>query len=576
MKDDMPSQLYLTRRGDVYQFRRKVPPELIPVLGKREFKRSLKTGDRREAERRARVEALKSDREIVEARRKLGPDIRSQSSDTLAPSLPDLTDEQIKHVGSVYYAHLLDEDEETRLLGFFDPDEPLPEAPVPSFEEHAQLSEEMDESNRHNYARGKEGSFFRGEAEEVLTWTNVNLRLDPQSPSWRKLVRELQAASIRAAEAIRARNEGRVVETPAMPEAPKAHPGAPERPPLGVLVNEYVAERSPRWEAKTAKDQRAWLDLFVEALDAAERDITRVTRADLRTFRDIVRRLPPNRTKNRELRGLSPAKAADRAEELGIPAMAPANISKGLGFVGAFFGWAVQEQYITESPARGLRVEVTQKARDERDPFSPEQLRKMFHSDLYGGPKVDRDSARFWVPLIMLWTGARPEEILQLECRGVEERDDIAAIRIRELHEESHVKTEAGNRTIPIHPELVRIGLLDLVAQRRKERGGRLFPDAKRGEDGYYSSVFSKWANRWLDSVGVKTKKTVLYSLRHNFKDALREADVDEPKQKQLMGHADPSMSGRYGAGYSTRALHEAVSRVSYPGLDLRQLHRCD
>jgi len=58
---------------------------------------------------------------------------------------------------------------------------------------------------RHNYARGKIDGFYMDEADEVLSWDEIDLRLDPVSPSLKKLTRELQAASIKVSEAIKSR-----------------------------------------------------------------------------------------------------------------------------------------------------------------------------------------------------------------------------------------------------------------------------------------------------------------------------------------------------------------------------------
>ena len=50
------------------------------------------------------------------------------------------------------------------------------------------------------------------------------------------------------------------------------------------------------------------------------------------------------------------------------------------------------------------------------------------------------------------------------------------------------MKSEAGQRVVPVHPELVRIGFLDYVAAMKKASERKLFPDLRRGAEGYYSS----------------------------------------------------------------------------------------
>ncbi len=102
------------------------------------------------------------------------------------PPLKELSNAQIKRLGEIYYAFRLEEDEETRLEGFYEADGCQPDLPAPFFNEYEEDIRTMDELTRHGYARGKIDVFFMDEAKELLTWDNVNLRLDNNS-SVRKL-----------------------------------------------------------------------------------------------------------------------------------------------------------------------------------------------------------------------------------------------------------------------------------------------------------------------------------------------------------------------------------------------------
>lgn len=59
--------LYLTKRNATYYFRRVIPEELRPILGKQEFTFSLGTKDKEEAKRRRSMHAVRTDRLIEEA-----------------------------------------------------------------------------------------------------------------------------------------------------------------------------------------------------------------------------------------------------------------------------------------------------------------------------------------------------------------------------------------------------------------------------------------------------------------------------------------------------------------------------
>ena len=89
---------------------------------------------------------------------------------------------------------------------------------------------------------------------------------------------------------------------------------------------------------------------------------------------------------------------------------------------------------------------------------------------------------------------------------------------------DKRLKGSHSKRRIPIHPEILRLGFLDYLAERRGDDSHpRLFPTAARGADGYYSSPFSKWFGRFRTlTLGAECKAT-FHSFRHHFREALDE-----------------------------------------------------
>ena len=248
----MPGHPRLYRRGAVYWHRAAVPVDIKDTYPKAEETFSLRTKDHREALKLVRIEAARVDRLFDDHRRRMA--LQAE------PPLRTLTDEQIKRIGEIYYAHLLDEDDDIRTEGFVDR----------SFEEWAEDIDFFDAVTRYDFARGEVNSFYMDEADEVLGWSNVNLRLAEASPSCRKLARELQAAAIRAYKAKRARNEGEPVETPTPPSVVGPRPAAVElvdtpvfrssvsdAPRLSHLVEEWIAEKSrTSWVPKRLRGER--------------------------------------------------------------------------------------------------------------------------------------------------------------------------------------------------------------------------------------------------------------------------------------------------------------------------------
>ena len=92
-------------------------------------------------------------------------------------------------------------------------------------------------------------------------------------------------------------------------------------------------------------------------------------------------------------------------------------------------------------------------------------------------------------------------------------------------------------------------------------RRGVMFP--KAGANGYFSHNFSKWFGRYLKQVEIKTTKTTFHSFRHNFKDRLRNAGIEDSRQNALMGHSDGSVPSIYGSEQSLKILNDDIQKIN-------------
>jgi integrase len=143
------------------------------------------------------------------------------------------------------------------------------------------------------------------------------------------------------------------------------------------------------------------------------------------------------------------------------------------------------------------------------------------------------------------------------------------------------LKTKSSARMVPLHPELERLGFVQYVEAVKNERGadGWLFVDVSP-QAGEGAKAWGKWFGRYLRETGITDKRKVFHSLRHNFKDALRAGGVPEDLNDSLCGHSNGRSVGRgYGSKeivhrYGMERLVDAVSKVSYRGLDLSPIAR--
>jgi integrase len=133
---------------------------------------------------------------------------------------------------------------------------------------------------------------------------------------------------------------------------------------------------------------------------------------------------------------------------------------------------------------------------------------------------------------------------------------------------------------VPVHPELVKLGFLDLVEDRRNASGksAPLVPLLRPGPRGGYAEGWSKWFGRYIRGIGIGNPARVFHSFRHTFKDALRSAGASEDLHDALTGHSGGGVGRAYGAKEMARwfgltRLAEAVGKVDYRGLDLSHLY---
>lgn len=361
-----------------------------------------------------------------------------------------------------------------------------------------------------------------------------------------------------------------------------------------ITVKQLFAEymKDPK-KVRVLSTQKNYL-IILRALEeqfGSDKYVHEITQEDVEQIRDLLLHAPTNAKK------MAPGKTLKAASDLAViydwPLISRATVNVHLSKLNAVMAFAKHKRYILENPATGLLLEEKDSKKDKRNPFDTAQLQAIFSAPLYKGCVDDENGynkvgknyprrARFWVPLISLYTGMRLNEICQLEIADVVEHDNVNVIFIREESEdgnsEKQVKTPAGIRYIPVHPELKKMGLMEYVVDMKKAGHKRLFPDLKKSPLGYFSVDFSKWFGRFLINVGVKKKKTSFHSFRHNFRDAMSKALVPHDYILLLGGWSGESVDSRYGGGNSSIGItandvYNQLIRIEYKDLDLSHLY---
>ena len=244
----------------------------------------------------------------------------------------------------------------------------------------------------------------------------------------------------------------------------------------------------------------------------------------------------------------------------------------------SLFAHAEEMEWIETNPLRGrlLRDLLPKVLQSNRTMLTPEELSKMLASEEFLEAKDgtrEAQAARFWLPLLCLFQGARANEIACLKIEDVGQAKGISFIHIRR-----GLKTAASERRVPLHREILRQGFLDFVAKRKAaDPLGWLFPGLEENKNGSRADGVCKWWGRRRDKITGKAKKGAIggggiHSLRHSWKRAAVEAGMPQEILNSLGGWSSKgsgvNASFRYGldedgSPFPLKTLKQHLDRVN-------------
>ena len=187
---------------------------------------------------------------------------------------------------------------------------------------------------------------------------------------------------------------------------------------------------------------------------------------------------------------------------------------------------AVAADLIPANPFRGLGPDrsAIAAARRSYSRFDHDQLARFF-------ARTERENgAVLWLPRLLLLTGARLEEMAQLRAAWFVRRDGVEVI---DLHD-AQVKSAHNRRYIPLHRDLLDLGILDLV----RRSPDRLFPELRyRPSAERWSGAISMKLNRTIDTALGRDRRLTVHSLRKTFEHAAYVIGVPKPSINAITGH---------------------------------------
>ncbi len=194
-----------------------------------------------------------------------------------------------------------------------------------------------------------------------------------------------------------------------------------------------------------------------------------------------------------------------------------------------------------------LFAEVRVKVEDTpRLPYDTRMIQELF---ILGDALDDLNLEARLLFFIMTETGARPSEITGLLPEDYFLNETVPFIWIRENAFRKTLKTSQSERKIPL------VGVALMAARLIAPTGFTRYQE--RPEHA------SATINKYLRSRGLRpTARHSLYSLRHSYKDRLRDVGAPEEMIDELIGHS--SKRPQYGRGHTLEKKHEWLERIAF------------
>ena len=214
-------------------------------------------------------------------------------------------------------------------------------------------------------------------------------------------------------------------------------------------------------------------------------------------------------------------------------------------------------------------VEKTKKSEKKpHQPYSNEQLLEMFNPK-YTYFKKHPDA--FWVCMIALFTGARANSAITLQYDDVIEKDGIWCINFTENHPIKHLKNEASERIVPIHPQLLDLGFVDYVKRRQTALSAKgtdfIFPKCQTKNGTYNSRYTVRVILNFLQEIGVKsgTKDSYdFHSFRKNASIAMQNAGIIATFINDIIGWEGKTTMEQSYSNHTLQQIKTEMSKFNY------------
>lgn len=305
---------------------------------------------------------------------------------------------------------------------------------------------------------------------------------------------------------------------PAVPAVPAVRTKAPSAAPtLAKAIQNYEQIEAPTLKPNTWEQRRRNFESFMKAVGGS-------TQVD-----EITRPM-----------------AAAWADDLQRSGLSKRYVANCVSHTAQLFESLIRAGHVTkgENPVKGL---VVLKAKEKQalrakgqawEAFDVSTLKRIFNPDTY---RTMRGDHLKWAPLMGLYMGARVSEIAQLHVRDFIQIDHIKCVLIRADSDGQSLKTASSERLVPLHPDLLALGLWDRAERLHAKGHERLFPDMRIDSRAGAGNAVTKGFSYYLTKIQVTARREAgivgFHSFRKTVIQTLQGSGLSSERRRALVGH---------------------------------------
>ncbi|NOH44474.1 site-specific integrase [Vibrio cyclitrophicus] len=285
-------------------------------------------------------------------------------------------------------------------------------------------------------------------------------------------------------------------------------------------------------------------------------------------------------TNKKLLDGLNARQILELNKKLQLPLRKEEQALRDIERASTLYRWAVTHNKIDYNPFEGLcnsksivqqtlSLEGLKDEKSKKAPFSTIDLKAIFKHPVYTEGRIGvnkRDQLRlnyqYWVMLIALTTGARPNEICQLRVRDVPSIDGVLCFLVQAVDDDQSLKNKNAVRVIPVPEALLNLGFRSYLDSVSRER--MLFPELTyTRKSRYYGKVESWFARTFSKPMKLSSVSKSFYSFRHHFIFDYQKRSERCSMVAQLVGHENGNVTDDiYGGRFPISLLKDKIDEL--------------